>query len=69
MEHIAGLRNPVLNGKEITFVLSKGRFVSLTDQVVIVHDYHEYNSTADCYIVNNSVDWEGLRACLHIVGD
>ena len=69
LEHIAGLRNPVHNGKEITFVLSKGRFVSLTDQVVIVHDYHEYNSTADCYIVNNSVDWEGLCACLHIVGD
>ena len=69
LEHIAGLRKPALNGRAITFVLSNGSFVSLTDQVVIVHDYHKSSSTADCYIVNHSVDWEGLRACLHIVGD
>lgn len=68
LEHLAGLRSPVLHGMKITFVLSEGRFVTLTDQVVVIHNYHKYNSTADCYIVNDPVDWEGLRACLHTVG-
>ena len=64
LEHIAGLRNPVLSGEKITFVLSAGKYVSLTDQVLIVHDYHKYNSTADCYLIKSPVDWDALYACL-----
>lgn len=63
LEHIAGLRNPVLDGEKIIFVLSAGKFVSLTDQVLLVHSNHKYNSTVDCYLIKQPVDWDALRAC------
>ncbi len=64
LEHIAGLRSPVLEGEKITLVLSSGKFVTLTDQVLAVRDYHKYISITDCYMINDPVDWESLRACL-----
>ena len=63
LEHIAGLRNPVLDGETITFVLSSGKYVSLTDRVLIVHDYHKYSRAADCYLIKSPVDWDVLHAC------
>ncbi|MBQ9300633.1 MAG: M56 family metallopeptidase [Clostridia bacterium] len=63
LEHIAGLRKPVLDGKQMTFMLPGGRFVSMTDQVLVVHDYHKYNSTSDCYLIKSPVDWDALYAC------
>ncbi len=64
LEHIAGLRNPALSGEKLTFWLSDGRFATLTEQVLIVQDYHRYSNKADCYLVKSDVDWEALRACL-----
>lgn len=63
LEHIAGLRNPVIDGEQISFMLSDGRLVTLTDQVLIINDYHRYNSVVDCYMVKSTLDWDAVRAC------
>lgn len=66
LNHIAGIRNPGAPAPEeehITFLLSDGRFATLTDQALIIHDYHRYNSIGDCYLVQNKVDWNALKAC------
>jgi len=63
LEHITGLRSPVLSGDQITFTLPGGRFATLMDQVLIVRGYRRNGSTSDCYLVKTPVDWESLRAC------
>jgi len=62
LEHITGLRSPVIDDK-MTILLSDGRFASLSDEVLIIHDYHHYNIVADCYLIKSSVNWDALRAC------
>ena len=68
LAHIAGIRSPdapAPNEEHMTFLLSDGRFATLTDQALIIHDYHRYNVIADCYLVQNKVDWGALKACFY----
>ena len=64
LEHIAGLRNPVLDGKRITFLLSGGRIATLTERIFIVNGFNHDMNTADCYLVKSAVDFDAIRAAL-----
>ena len=65
LEHVAGLRNPVTPKANVTFVLDGGHYVTLTDGMLLVKDYHHFLAgSADCWIVRSAVDWEKLDAAL-----
>ena len=65
LEHVAGLRNPVTPKANVTFSLSDGKFVTLTDEMLIVKDYHHMlGGTADCWLVRSEVDWDMLDEAL-----
>lgn len=63
LEHIAGLRNPVLDGQQITFLLSDGRFATFTEQLLVINDFHRYNSVSDCYLITSTFDWDTIFGC------
>ncbi len=68
LTHLAGLRKPLLEGDRITFRLSGGRFVFLTDRVLLLQDLGSaarsgHAALYECYLVESPIDWEALRAC------
>ena len=62
LEHIAGLRNPVLEKARVTFFLTGGRFATLTEEMLVVKDFRLlWGGTADCYLVRSAVDWDAIE--------
>ena len=67
LEHVAGLRKPIMPNANVTLTLSGGRFATLTDQMLAVEDYqHMRGGTADCYLVRGAVDWDAFEAALRM---
>ncbi|MBR2845773.1 MAG: M56 family metallopeptidase [Solobacterium sp.] len=62
LEHIAGLRDGIFEGEYITFVLSDGRFASMSDKAIFVDDYDRGRRNSDAYIIRSGMDWEALRS-------
>ena len=66
LEHIAGPRDPFREGDNITFRLNdgKGKYVTLTDRVLVINDFPHFMNTTDCYLVKGPVDWDAIRQTL-----
>ena len=63
LDHIAGIRDGVLEGEHIAFLLSDGRLVSVSGNAVFVNDYRQGKNHQDAYLVTNTVDWDAVYAC------
>ena len=64
LEHIAGLRGPFTGDRQITLLLSDGRYASLSDRALVIRELGRAGGIADCYLVKGGLDWEALHTGL-----